>query len=88
MAATILAGGGHADVLEADLAAPDGPHQLAAEVLRIVGGRLDILVANAGISKAASIEDHTAAEFDRLFVVNVRAPSSSCSSSSPCCCRP
>ena len=56
------------------MAAPDGPHRLAAEVLRIAGGRLDILVANAGISKAAPIEDHTVAEFDRLFAVNVRAP--------------
>ena len=73
-AEAILAGGGHADVLEADLAAPDGPHRLAAEVLRIAGGRLDILVANAGISKAAPIEDHAVAEFDRLFAVNVRAP--------------
>ena len=66
--------GGHADVVGADLAAPDGPHRLAAEVRRIVGGRLDILVANAGISKAAPIEDHTVADFDRLFAVNVRAP--------------
>ena len=38
------------------------------------GDRLDILVANAGITKAASIEDHTVADFDRLFAVNVRAP--------------
>ena len=40
----------------------------------IVGDRLDILVANAGISKAATIEDTTVEDFDRLFAVNVRAP--------------
>lgn len=74
VAEAILAAGGHADVVGADLAAPDGPHRLAAEVQRIVGSRLDILVANAGISKAVPIEDHTVADFDRLFAVNVRAP--------------
>jgi NAD(P)-dependent dehydrogenase (short-subunit alcohol dehydrogenase family) len=35
---------------------------------------LDILVANAGVSKAATIEDTTVEDFDRLFAVNVRAP--------------
>jgi NAD(P)-dependent dehydrogenase (short-subunit alcohol dehydrogenase family) len=72
--AEIRAGGGRADAVAADLAAADGPHKLAAEVRRIVGGRLDILVANAGIAVNASIEDTTLADFDRLFAVNVRAP--------------
>jgi 3-oxoacyl-[acyl-carrier protein] reductase len=39
-----------------------------------VGDRLDILVANAGISRAATIEDTTVEDFDSLFAVNVRAP--------------
>jgi len=39
----------------------------------IIGGRLDILVANAGVSKAASIEEITVEDFDKLFAVNVRA---------------
>ena len=34
----------------------------------------DILVANAGVSKSATIEDTTIEDFDRLFAVNVRAP--------------
>jgi 3-oxoacyl-[acyl-carrier protein] reductase len=59
---------------EADLAAPDGPHRLAKQVRAIVGDRLDILVANAGISKAATIEETTVEDFDKLFAVNVRAP--------------
>jgi NAD(P)-dependent dehydrogenase (short-subunit alcohol dehydrogenase family) len=66
--------GGSAEMVSADMAAPDGPHRLAAEVRRIVGDRLDILVANAGIANDATIEDMTVANFDALFAVNVRAP--------------
>src|SRR6185369_8883499 len=70
----IRAAGGRADAIAADLAAPDGAHKLAAQVRDLVGGRLDIIVANAGISKAASIEDTSVQDFDNLFAVNVRAP--------------
>lgn len=70
----IRTAGGRAEALAGDLAAPDGAHKLAAEVRRIVGARLDILVANAGVGNAAAIEDYTVADFDLLFAVNVRAP--------------
>jgi 3-oxoacyl-[acyl-carrier protein] reductase len=70
----IRAAGGRADALAADPSAPDGAHLLAAQVRNLVGERLDILVANAGISKAAGIEDITVKDFDSLFAVNVRAP--------------
>jgi NAD(P)-dependent dehydrogenase (short-subunit alcohol dehydrogenase family) len=70
----IRAAGGRADAVAADLAAPDGAHKLAAQVRDLVGDRLDILVSNAGISKAASIEELTVKDFDNLFAVNVRAP--------------
>jgi NAD(P)-dependent dehydrogenase (short-subunit alcohol dehydrogenase family) len=66
--------GGRAEIVAADLAAPDGAHALARQVRAIVGDRLDILVANAGVSKAATIEETTIADFDNLFAVNVRAP--------------
>ncbi|MBB3655570.1 NAD(P)-dependent dehydrogenase (short-subunit alcohol dehydrogenase family) [Rhizobium sp. BK650] len=66
--------GGRAEAVGADLSLPDGPHKLAARVREIVGDRLDILVANAGISRAAPIEETTVEDFDRLFAVNVRAP--------------
>src|SRR6202043_2482933 len=66
--------GGRADAIAADLAAPDGAHKLAAQVRNLVGDRLDIIVANAGISKAAAIEDITVDDFDNLFAVNVRSP--------------
>jgi NAD(P)-dependent dehydrogenase (short-subunit alcohol dehydrogenase family) len=70
----IRAAGGRADALAADLGAPDGAHKLAAQVRDLVGGRLDIVVANAGIAKSATIEDTTVQDFDSLFAVNVRAP--------------
>jgi 3-oxoacyl-[acyl-carrier protein] reductase len=66
--------GGRADAIAADLGAPDGAHKLARQVRDIVGARLDILVANAGVSKAATIEETSVEDFDRLFAVNVRAP--------------
>jgi 3-oxoacyl-[acyl-carrier protein] reductase len=72
--AEIRKAGGRAEKVVADLSAPDGPHILAKAVRAIIGDRLDILVANAGISKAASIEDMTVADFDKLFAINVRAP--------------
>jgi NAD(P)-dependent dehydrogenase (short-subunit alcohol dehydrogenase family) len=70
----ITAAGGRAQKVTADLSKPNGAHDLAKQVRGIVGDRLDILVANAGISEAASIEELTVDDFDQLFAVNVRAP--------------
>lgn len=70
----IRTAGGRAEKLAADLRSPNGPHELAEHVRHIVGARLDILVANAGVSKAASIEETSVEDFDDLFAVNVRAP--------------
>jgi 3-oxoacyl-[acyl-carrier protein] reductase len=72
--AEIRKAGGRAEKVAADLRAPNGPHELAKLVHGIVGSRLDILVANAGISKSAGIEDTTVEDLDELFAVNVRAP--------------
>src|ERR1700736_6493613 len=72
--AEIQKAGGRADTVSADLSAPDGAHNLAKQVRAVVGDRLDILVANAGTSKSATIEETTVEDFDRLFAVNVRAP--------------
>ena len=72
--ADIRQAGGRAEKIAADLRAPDGPHALATRVRAIVGDRLDILVANAGISKAATFEETTVEDFNDLFAVNVRAP--------------
>jgi NAD(P)-dependent dehydrogenase (short-subunit alcohol dehydrogenase family) len=65
---------GRADAIKADLGTPDGATLLAKEVRSIVGERLDVLVLNAGISKAARIADYTVEDFDNLFAINVRSP--------------
>jgi 3-oxoacyl-[acyl-carrier protein] reductase len=70
----IKGSGGQADTVSADLASPDGVTRLAEQVRKTTDGKLDVLVANAGISKAAPIENHTIEDFDNLFATNVRAP--------------
>jgi 3-oxoacyl-[acyl-carrier protein] reductase len=74
LVSAIRAKGGSADALRADLSTSDGATLLAKEVRSIVGERLDMLVANAGIGKAARIKDHTLEDFDSLFATNVRSP--------------
>ena len=74
LVADIRSKGGRADAIKADLGTPDGATVLAREVRSIVGERLDVLVLNAGISKAATIKDHTLEDFDNLFATNVRGP--------------
>jgi 3-oxoacyl-[acyl-carrier protein] reductase len=66
--------GGNADPISADLGTPDGASLLAKQVRSMVGDRLDVVVLNAGISKAARIADYTVEDFDSLFATNVRGP--------------
>jgi 3-oxoacyl-[acyl-carrier protein] reductase len=70
----IQAKGGRANAISADLGTPNGAELLAKQVQSIVGDRLDVLVLNAGISKAARIADYTVEDFDNLFATNVRGP--------------
>ena len=74
LVAGIRSRGGGADAIRADLGTPEGVTLLAKEVRSIVGERLDVLVLNAGISKAARIADYTVEDFDNLFATNVRSP--------------
>src|SRR6202023_3734516 len=53
--AEIRKGGGRAEKVGADLRQAEGPHSLGKRVRAIIGDRLDILVANAGISMAATL---------------------------------
>jgi 3-oxoacyl-[acyl-carrier protein] reductase len=70
----IRAIGSRSEAIDADLASPDGPHRLARSVRAIVGERLDILVANAGI-RAGVIGNAIAFEdFSTHLALNVRAP--------------
>jgi 3-oxoacyl-[acyl-carrier protein] reductase len=74
LVAAIRHSGGKADSLGVDLAAPGAAVELVAKVRSIVGDRLDVLVLNAGISKAASLAEYTIEDFDGLFATNVRGP--------------
>jgi 3-oxoacyl-[acyl-carrier protein] reductase len=74
LVAEIQTKGGHAHAISADLGTSDGASLLAKQVRSIVGDRLDVLVLNAGISKAARFADHSVEDFDNLFATNVRGP--------------
>jgi 3-oxoacyl-[acyl-carrier protein] reductase len=74
LVADILSKGERANAIWADLGTPEGAMLLAKEVRTIVGDRLDVLVLNAGISKAARLADYTVEDFDNLFATNVRSP--------------
>src|ERR1700758_4433942 len=74
LVAEIRRKGGNAEPISADLGTPDGALLLAKQVRSIVGDRLDVVVLNAGISKAARIADYTVEDFDNLFDTNVRGP--------------
>jgi 3-oxoacyl-[acyl-carrier protein] reductase len=70
----IQAKGGRAEAISADLGTSNGATLLAQQMRSIVSDRLDVLVLNAGISKAARIADYTVEDFDNLFATNVRSP--------------
>ncbi len=59
--------------LPADLARPAAPRRLVHATVRALGG-LDVLVNNAGVFARTPLGTVTAAEFDRVLAVNVRAP--------------
>jgi 3-oxoacyl-[acyl-carrier protein] reductase len=70
--AAIRASGGKADAIGEDLSVADGPALLAGQVRKLVGERLDIVVLNAGVSKAAPLAAYTPSDVDALFATNVR----------------
>ena len=74
LVAEIRTRGGRADAISADLGTLDGAALLAERVRSLVGDRLDVLVLNAGISKAARLADYTVEDVDNLFATNVRSP--------------
>jgi 3-oxoacyl-[acyl-carrier protein] reductase len=64
--------GGQAVAIQADLSTPDGAALLASRSRSAIGEKLDVLVANAGVSKAAPIAAYTVEDFDTLYATNVR----------------
>ncbi|MFD5784955.1 SDR family NAD(P)-dependent oxidoreductase [Streptomyces sp. NPDC126933] len=71
----IRARGGRADFVRADLDGSAAASQaLAEEATQVLGGRIDVLVNNAGIypgDTTAATDERT---FDRVYAVNVKAP--------------
>jgi len=75
----IVAAGGTAFVIQADLSAPGGATSLAklftAELTeRYAAPGFDILVNNAGLSKRATIEEITEDDFELLLQTNLKSP--------------
>jgi len=74
-AATIQAHGGRADFVRADLTgSPAASRALAEQSLERLGGRMDVLVNNAGVFPAHSTQTADDELFERIYGVNVKAP--------------
>jgi 3-oxoacyl-[acyl-carrier protein] reductase len=69
----IVAGGGRAAVFAADLSDVEAPERLVDAADRELGP-VDVLCANAGLSRPGSYEEVDAAAFDETIAVNLRAP--------------
>jgi 3-oxoacyl-[acyl-carrier protein] reductase len=67
----ILADGGEARAAPGDVADPDVTRGLVARAA-LAWGRLDVAVANAGITLHCDFLDYTPDDLDRLLAVNVR----------------
>ena len=68
-----IAARGQAAAFGADLRQADAPERLVAAVEGELGA-IDVLCANAGLSRPGSYEDVDAAAFDETLAVNLRAP--------------
>jgi 3-oxoacyl-[acyl-carrier protein] reductase len=69
----ILKDGGSAYSLPSDFSDPDAVFSLSAELKRLVP-TLDVLINNAGIALAASMEETGAEDWDRIMTINARSP--------------
>ena len=71
----IRAGGGRADFVAADLdGSAEASNRLATEATGVLGGRVDVLVNNAGIFPGATTSATDEKTFDDVYAVNVKAP--------------
>jgi len=71
----IRALGGRADFVGANLdGSAAASARLAAEAMRVLGGRIDVLVNNAGIFPGSTTPATAEQTFDEVYAVNVKAP--------------
>jgi NAD(P)-dependent dehydrogenase (short-subunit alcohol dehydrogenase family) len=71
----IRAAGGRADFIAADLdGSAAASRSLAAAATAVLGGRIDVLVNNAGIYPGSTTTTTDEATFDQVYAVNVKAP--------------
>ena len=63
--------GGEAREVAGDVSRPDDVQRMLAETLRAFG-RVDVLVNNAGFGFAATVEDTSEEDWDRIMAVNVK----------------
>ena len=71
--ARIAGGGGRAIAVGADLRRPESSAELVAAVEEGLGP-VDVLVANAGLSRVQALDEITLPDWDELLAVNLRAP--------------
>jgi pteridine reductase len=69
----IVAQGGQAALVQADLTDLAAPDHVVAEVLRALG-QLDVLVNSAAIMQRTPLGSVSAADWDAMFALNLRAP--------------
>ena len=73
LADELVAGGGHAIAVGADLRRAEAPAELLAEVEPRLGS-IDVLVAAAGVARMQTFEDVSLEDFEETLAVNLRAP--------------
>jgi 3-oxoacyl-[acyl-carrier protein] reductase len=73
LAAEIIATGGHAVPLQADLRGAGAPAALV-EAAEDKLGPVDVLVSNAGLGRLQSLADISSGDFDEMIAVNLRSP--------------
>ena len=76
-AGQILAAGGEAQHVAADITRSENTERIATTAVASYG-RIDVLVANAGISAAGALHETPADIWDRVFDVNVRGTYLTC----------
>jgi pteridine reductase len=70
---SVTESGGRADAFGADLTLPDAPDALVEDVTRRFGS-LDVLVNSAAVMERTPFGETSAAQWDRIIALNLRAP--------------